>query len=349
MAHKTRRVWILVAVLAMIAGVALYIGAGGLLPFGRGSPTAVSDRDPSPRPADPPRAATSAAPVPASTPAVGSGKDAFDRGMQLLKENKIISARAELSNVYFTGQLSPDQEAQARATLEDLANRTLFAPVAMDGDGYSDLYRVRPGDNLQKIERSQALHVPVELLAKVNNVPPGNLMADRNLKLVRGPFHAIVYKSLFVMDVYVQRDGGPKVFVRRFPVGLGRNGSTPLGNWHVRLGRKPMSATATEPAQGAISGKLKQARFDPPPHCEIDHPILYGEPNYPFGAKGLFIPLEGDDENTAKMLNYGIHSTNDPASIGKEGSLGCVRLRDDDIETVFNLLYEKWSTVQTRP
>jgi lipoprotein-anchoring transpeptidase ErfK/SrfK len=47
------------------------------------------------------------------------------------------------------------------------------------------------------------------------------------------------------------------------------------------------------------------------------------------------------------MTNYGIHSTNDPASIGKEGSLGCIRLNDVDIELVFSLLYEKWSTVRT--
>ena len=110
------------------------------------------------------------------------------------------------------------------------------------------------------------------------------------------------------------------------------------------------SAWAGPPAsRPAISGKLRRARFDPPPGSEVNHTIAYGESGYPFGAKGLFIPLEGDDENTSRMVNYGIHSTSAPDSIGKEGSLGCVRLRDDDIETVFNLLYEKWSTVQTKP
>ena len=352
------KVWVLVAVLLVGGGVALYIGAGGALPWDRAVPTSnnlfvgsggtrmYADPYGQPLPASAPGNGASR---PATGPGASAAKDLFDRGVQLMTEGKIVSARETLSDAYFTGQLSPDLEAQARAKLEDLANRTLFSTDVMDGDIYSDRYRVKPGDSLQKIERAQSLHVPAELLAKVNNIEPGNLQEGRTIKLIRGPFHAVVYKSKFAMDVFIQRDTGPKIFVRRFEVGLGRNGSTPVGNWHVRLGRPPRPATAEEPAQGAISGKLRHARFDPPPNCEIDHSIMWGEANYPFGEKGLFIPLEGDDENTARMLNYGIHSTNDQASIGKEGSLGCVRLRDADIESVFNLLYEKWSTVQTRP
>jgi len=36
-------------------------------------------------------------------------------------------------------------------------------------------------------------------------------------------------------------------------------------------------------------------------------------------------------------ITYGIHGTNDPFSIGKNVSLGCVRLQNDDVE----VLYEK--------
>jgi hypothetical protein len=286
---------------------------------------------------------------PATAPSPASAYASYDRGMKLLADKQPLQARQELSDALLSYTLPPDLEEKARRELEAMASRYTFSPDPADGDAFSDVYRVKTGDSLQKIERAMSLHVPADLLAKVNHIEPGKLQEGHNIKVIRGLFHAIVHKSKFLMDVYLQRDGGPKVFVRRFSVGLGRNGSTPVGNWHVRLGRPARPAAASEPAVGAISGKLRHARFDPPPNCEIDHPILYGEPNYPFGEKGLFIPLEGDDENTGRMLNYGIHSTNDPASIGKEGSLGCVRLRDEDIETVFNLLYEKWSTVQTRP
>ena len=35
---------------------------------------------------------------------------------------------------------------------------------------------------------------------------------------------------------------------------------------------------------------------------------------------------------------YGIHGTNVPASIGKNASHGCIRLRNSDIEQLFKLV-----------
>lgn len=356
MARRSRTLWIVL--LLGGAGVALYIafGAGDKVGHRATTDTAPADgagnvagnggRGEMPRPATAPGATQSA---PADKVAA---KELFDRGMALLAEkndDRLIKARQDLSDAYFSGSLAPELEDQARRRLEELADRTIFAAAWMDGDPYSDRYVVKPRDSLQKIEQAQRLHVPAELLAKVNNVDPGKLQEGRAIKLIRGPFNAVVYKSRFAMDVYLQRDDYPRVFVRRFQVGLGRNGSTPLGFWHVRLGRTARPKTDTEPAQGSISGKLRQARFDPPPGSEATQSIAYGESGYPFGKMGLFIPLEGDDENTGRMVNYGIHSTNDPDSIGKEGSLGCIRLKDDDIEMVYMLLYEKWSKVETRP
>jgi hypothetical protein len=347
----SRKLWLLIVLLLAGAAAAIYIALGDL-PWKAASPANPNDGSgangkPS---GDHPHLAT--APATASAPAsqATAAKEAFDRGMEFLREDKLIKARTELSAAYFSGGLSADLEDQARKRLEELADRTVFSRLAIEGDAYADIYRVKAKDSLQKIEQSQKLHVPADLLARTNGIAdPSRLQEGMTIKLIRGPFHAVVYKHRFVMDVYLQRDDLPKVFIRRFQVGLGRNGSTPLGSWHVRLGRPARPATDSAPAQGAISGKLRQARFDPPPNCEIDHSIMPGEPDYPFGPKGLFIPLEGDDDNTRQMLNYGIHSTSDPTSIGKEGSLGCVRLRDDDIELVFSLLYEKWSTVRTSP
>lgn len=348
----SKKFWILILLLLAGAAAAIYIAIGPL-PFKlvRVNSDAVQpDADVPQAVADHPHPATSPTASTAPASQASDAKQAFDRGLALLREDKLIKARTELSAAYFSGNLSPDLQDQARKRLEELADRTVFSRVAVEGDAYADIYRVKSRDSLQRIEQSQKLHVPAELLARINGMSdPSHLQEGMTIKLIRGPFHATVYKEKFVMDVYLQRDNLPKVFVRRFQVGLGRNGSTPLGSWHVRLGRPAIGATESQPAQGAISGKLRQARFDPPPNCEIDHSIMPGEPDYPFGPKGLFIPLEGDDENTRQMLNYGIHSTNEPESIGKEGSLGCVRLRDDDIEMVFSLLYEKWSTVQTKP
>ncbi|MCJ7777874.1 MAG: L,D-transpeptidase, partial [Sedimentisphaerales bacterium] len=74
-----------------------------------------------------------------------------------------------------------------------------------------------------------------------------------------------------------------------------------------------------------------------------------GDKDYPLGKEGFWISLVGTDANTIAANGYGIHGTNDPNSIGKASSLGCIRLADADIDLVFNLLYEEWSTVQVVP
>jgi lipoprotein-anchoring transpeptidase ErfK/SrfK len=117
-------------------------------------------------------------------------------------------------------------------------------------------------------------------------------------------------------------------------VGLGRNGSTPIGAWHVKKGEKmehpPYNATGS-------SGLAVGTR------------VLWGQPGYPFGVKGLWIGLEGLDATTSLITDFGIHSTNDPTSIGKANSLGCVRMADADIDVVFNLLYDVHSKVDVVP
>ena len=61
-----------------------------------------------------------------------------------------------------------------------------------------------------------------------------------------------------------------------------------------------------------------------------------GRAGLPAGQEGYWISLEGigGNRHTAED-GYGIHGTNDPASIGKAMSMGCIRLADDDIEPVF--------------
>jgi len=67
----------------------------------------------------------------------------------------------------------------------------------------------------------------------------------------------------------------------------------------------------------------------------IEHPTYYkpgvviepGDDN-PLGTRWIGISLKG----------YGIHGTNVPASIGKAASSGCIRMRQADLEELFELL-----------
>jgi lipoprotein-anchoring transpeptidase ErfK/SrfK len=153
--------------------------------------------------------------------------------------------------------------------------------------------------------------------------------------MIRGPFHAVVSKSRFIMDIFLEEPGTHRmIFVKRFGVGVGRDGSTPAGQWRLVHG-----------------GKITHAPWTPPASSDLERKrIEWGEPGYPFGTKGYWISLEGTGKTPyTREDGYGIHGTNDPSSIGKASSLGCIRLGDKDIEMLFAILYEKWSTVTILP
>jgi lipoprotein-anchoring transpeptidase ErfK/SrfK len=63
----------------------------------------------------------------------------------------------------------------------------------------------------------------------------------------------------------------------------------------------------------------------------------------------LWIALQGTDKRTEMLSGFGIHGTDDPDSIGRDASLGCIRLADEDIAELFALLCDGKSKVLVRP
>ena len=68
---------------------------------------------------------------------------------------------------------------------------------------------------------------------------------------------------------------------------------------------------------------------------QIDHPIWYGHgkpvapgPHNPLGTRWIGLSKSG----------YGIHGTNQPDSIGKAASHGCIRMRNQDVEELYSLV-----------
>src|SRR5690606_27316369 len=99
-----------------------------------------------------------------------------------------------------------------------------------------------------------------ELLCRINRISdPGKLRAGKTIKVIQGPFHAVVSKSKFTIDLYLGSPGERgSLYVTTFKVGLGKSDSTPTGTWMVAAG-----------------GKLKNPKFwgagDLPP-MEADDP-----------------------------------------------------------------------------
>jgi lipoprotein-anchoring transpeptidase ErfK/SrfK len=89
----------------------------------------------------------------------------------------------------------------------------------------------------------------------------------------------------------------------RYPVGVGRAGMA----WH---------------GHAWIDRKLVQPAWQAPPSIQRHAPVIpSGSPRNPMGAAVL-----GLDRG-----NYAIHGTNNPSSIGKFVSHGCIRMHNADI------------------
>ena len=61
-----------------------------------------------------------------------------------------------------------------------------------------------------------------------------------------------------------------------------------------------------------------------------EQPIPAGDPRNILGARWLGF------RETQDLAGFGIHGTEDPSSLGKESSAGCIRLRNEDIEVLFD-------------
>jgi len=284
-----------------------------------------------------PAGETARGPAPATKPtgpplSRGQAARALAEGTKLYQAGKLVEARTTLARAYRSGKLAPAVAETTRKLLAELADKTIFSARVYEGDPYTFHYVFKPEQVLQRVERRQKLRVPWQIILKINGIRRAeNIRAGQRLKMIRGPFHAIVHRSTFAMELFLD-----DVFVRRLKVCIGApETETPAGFFRVTLG-----------------GKLENAPYTPPPSSGLPQKaILPGEPGYPLDRRGLWISLTGIAEKGTTLTKedgYGIHGTNDLSSIGKAKSHGCIRLADKDIDLVFSLLYEKMSTVEVR-
>lgn len=61
-----------------------------------------------------------------------------------------------------------------------------------------------------------------------------------------------------------------------------------------------------------------------------------GVPENPLGSRWIGFDAEGTDGRI-----YGIHGTNQPESVGTSASAGCIRLKNNDVETLYTMIEEE--------
>jgi len=199
-----------------------------------------------------------------------------------------------------------------------------------------DRYTVQSGDRLSTIARDHTA-VDWEFVQRINRIEdPRFIRVGQTLKLVTGPFHAVIDKGDFRLDVYAgpapKMDGADSiapatagelpVYITSMPVGLGEYGSTPVGSWIVN-DTKVINPSWKNPRTGEF--------FD------------RDDPENPVGER--WIGLDGTDDQTSILTGYGIHGTVEPDSIGEERSMGCVRLNPYEVEMLYELMRAERSVV----
>ncbi len=171
-------------------------------------------------------------------------------------------------------------------------------------------HRVSKGESLERIARRY--YTNQLALKRINE----NLRRDGDNPIIR-PSQTIMYisgawsirvsKQHFKLLLYL--DG--KLY-RCWTIGIGRDNRTPVGTFF-------------------ITGALAEPAWTPPGKS-----IPYGDPENVLGTRWLKLtPAEGTDPT---LEGYGIHGTWEPDSVGTSCSAGCVRMRNEDVEELYDFI-----------
>ncbi len=189
--------------------------------------------------------------------------------------------------------------------------KLLKAPLMMPGKEY---YVIQPGDYLQKIARKYNTTIP--LLKTMNGLESDTIRSGSRLLVFNGNFSIRVSKHRNELDLLL----GNQVF-KRYSVGTGKFGKTP-----------------------AVEFTIIDKIIEPPWTRPSDNrQIEYGDPENVLGSRWMAIKSNDHPE----LTGFGIHGTWERDSIGQQSSAGCIRMLNEDVEELFDLVPRKTSVTIT--
>ena len=294
---------------------------------------------PEPAPETPARRVESRPRVPGEL--TGRQQNTIKLADQAEREGRLAEARALLSKLIVDPNMGNEHKPVLRARTAAINESLLFSPAIDNEDPISRLIRVRPNDALSKIARRENLGTDWRAIQIVNHLSnPNSIREGQALKLVEGPFHVIVDKSEYRLDLF----WGPKpveseseaglppaprsdwLYIRSFYVGLGEHGLTPIGRF-IATSSKEANPSWRNPRTGEQYGR--------------------DDPQNPIGE--FWLGIEGADGPSRVHQGLGLHGTIEPESIGRDESMGCIRMLPGEIDIVWALLTPQVSRVYVTP
>ena len=254
-------------------------------------------------PSLPPAPAALAVPPPARGAPSAAFTSAWTDAHEMLAAGRYAEALSVLSLWHDDASLGLEESQR----LEDLLGQLAGTVVYSQKDLLLPPHIVAPGDTLPSI--AAPLQVPWQLLAKINGVSdPLQLVQGEHLKLVRGPFDAVISVSRRRMSVQV---GGS--YAGSFPVVLGRQIYDRVGQSVAVIGiRRP--GGGAEPA-----GIAAQVAYAPSAGPKS---IILGEG---LAIEGVEDPSLVSDSASASSVIVSLRDLEDIADILGPGSQVLVR------------------------
>ena len=154
-----------------------------------------------------------------------------------LDRRDLKTAHQLLSKWHGNDTLTPAESQQVETLLGELAGTVIYSTEHQ----LEPARVVKPGETLESIAKE--CDVPWQLLAKINGIPaPDQVQPGQELKIVRGPFTAVV--DLHRNELTLEVDGR---YAGTFPVNVPPGSAVAEGQWLVdqKLGGSPTGAPAS--------------------------------------------------------------------------------------------------------
>lgn len=233
----------------------------------------------------------------------------------------VQTAPREVDEALMTGRIDATDDmirngrlGEARIVLQEIASEyadTQFGKIAqekLDQTGLEAYFKSLNDTNSRVYEVkpgdnlariAKQFGVTVGTIRMANGIKGDRIWPYQKLKIMQDVWSVVVDKSTNILML----KAGERM-VRTYSVATGSDKSTPVGKF-----------------------KIVNRLIDPTWYYE-GKVIPPGTDENPLGTRWLGFDLDG----------YGLHGTTDPDKIGEYVTLGCVRMRNEDVEEIFELL-----------
>jgi LysM repeat protein len=173
-------------------------------------------------------------------------------------------------------------------------------------------YKVMPGDNVEKIALQHGLPRDCALsISRINRLKDSNITVGQTLKVIRPlKMEMVVNKTALKLTAYLNG-----YFFGEFPVGIGKAGATPPGEFVLAPDGKDREPNWT---QTLDDGSKKM-------HA-------YGSKENILGTRWMGMV----DRAEVGATGLGIHGTTQPETVPGRESAGCVRMLNNDVELLYD-------------